>query len=96
MRSVALRTPTLPLARLTTLVVAAASVAGCSFIPTHVRPDAPVPISYPGDASAAAPVGQAAADIEWQRYFSDPRLQRLIETALQHNRDLRIAVLNIE
>jgi multidrug efflux system outer membrane protein len=83
-------------ARLTALVLAAASVAGCSFIPAHVRPEAPVPSSYPGDPSTAAPNGQAAADIEWQRYFGDPRLQRLIEAALQHNRDLRIAVLNIE
>ncbi len=69
--------------------------AGCSFIPPHVRPDAPVPAVYPG-GSAAASGAQAAADIEWQRYFGDPRLQRLIDTALQHNRDLRIAVLNIE
>ena len=84
------------LARLTALVLAAVSVVGCSFIPAHVRPEAPVPTRYPGDASTAAPTGQAAADIEWQRYFGDVRLQRLIEAALQHNRDLRIAVLNIE
>ncbi|MBY0468046.1 MAG: efflux transporter outer membrane subunit [Burkholderiaceae bacterium] len=84
------------MARLTVLAFAALSMAGCSFIPAHVRPEAPVPGNYPGDTASAAPTGQAAADIEWQRYFSDPRLQRLIETALQHNRDLRIAVLNIE
>ena len=29
-------------------------------------------------------------------FFADPRLKRLIELALQNNRDLRIAVLNIE
>ncbi len=85
-----------PLARLTVLALAVLSMAGCSFIPAHVRPEAPVPGTYPGDTASAAPTGQAAADIEWQRYFSDPRLQHLIETALQHNRDLRIAVLNIE
>jgi multidrug efflux system outer membrane protein len=85
-----------PLARLTVLALAVLSMAGCSFIPAHVRPEAPVPSNYPGDTASAAPTGQAAADIEWQRYFSDPRLQGLIETALQHNRDLRIAVLNIE
>ena len=38
----------------------------------------------------------AAADIDWQQFFVDPRLKRLIELALQNNRDLRIAVLNIE
>ena len=86
----------LPMARLTLLMLAAVSMAGCSFIPTHVRPEAPVPSTYPGDSATGTPTGPAAADIEWQRYFSDPRLQRLIETALQHNRDMRIAMLNIE
>lgn len=78
------------------LTMLSASLAGCSFIPAHVRPEAPVPATFPGGPAAAAPAGQAAADIEWQRYFTDARLQRLIDAALQHNRDLRVAVLNIE
>ena len=32
----------------------------------------------------------------WQDYFTDPRLQGLINTALANNRDLRVSVLNIE
>jgi multidrug efflux system outer membrane protein len=96
MKAAAHRPQAKRMARLTMLVLAAVGMAGCSFIPTHVRPEAPVPSTYPGDSATGTPMGQAAADIEWQRYFSDPRLQRLIETALQHNRDLRIAVLNIE
>ena len=32
----------------------------------------------------------------WQTFFPDTRLQRLIELALVNNRDLRVAVLNIE
>ncbi len=83
--------------RATALALVAAGVAGCgTLIPEFMRPAAPVPASYPAADSTAAPEGQGAADIEWQRYFSDPRLQRLIETALQNNRDLRVAVLNIE
>ena len=39
---------------------------------------------------------QPASEIDWQQFFVDPRLKRLIELALQNNRDLRIAVLNIE
>ena len=38
----------------------------------------------------------AAADIEWQTFFSDPKLKQLIQAALTNNRDLRVAVLNIE
>ncbi|MBN3819873.1 efflux transporter outer membrane subunit, partial [Paraburkholderia sp. Se-20369] len=40
--------------------------------------------------------GQAATDIGWREFFVDPRLQRLIDIALKNNRDLRVAVLNIE
>ena len=32
----------------------------------------------------------------WQDYFAEPRLRQLIEAALANNRDLRVAVLNIE
>jgi len=37
----------------------------------------------------------AAAEIGWREFFTDPRLQKLIELALQHNPDARIAALNI-
>jgi len=39
---------------------------------------------------------RAAADIAWREYFADERLRRVIELALEHNRDLRVAALNIE
>ncbi|MBE0584224.1 MAG: efflux transporter outer membrane subunit, partial [Desulfofustis sp.] len=35
------------------------------------------------------------ADLGWRDYFTDPVLHRLIATALDNNRDLRIAALNI-
>ena len=46
--------------------------------------------------SSTAPAGAAAADIDWRSFFADARLQSLIAQALANNRDLRIAVLNIE
>ena len=77
---------------------AALTLAGCmNLIPAYERPAAPVAATYPvATAPAGATAATAAADIEWQRFFADPRLKRLIEAALQNNRDLRIAVLNIE
>ena len=36
------------------------------------------------------------ADIPWQEFFVDQQLQKLIALALENNRDLRIAALNIE
>ena len=78
------------------LATAAAVLAGCaSMAPPYERPAAPVAAAFP-DLPAGAPAAEPAADIEWQRFFIDPRLKRLIELALLNNRDLRIAVLNIE
>lgn len=90
-----------PSARLSALTAAAVStlmLAGCmSFIPKYEQPAAPVAPTYPPELTpAGAPGAEAAASIEWQRFFADPRLKRLIELSLQNNRDLRVAILNIE
>jgi multidrug efflux system outer membrane protein len=79
------------------LAAALLALAACSsLIPPYQRPAAPVPPTYPPDVTPASTPGEAAADVDWQRFFADPRLKRLIELALANNRDLRIAVLNIE
>jgi NodT family efflux transporter outer membrane factor (OMF) lipoprotein len=74
-------------------LVAAIVLAGCSMIPTYERPAAPVPAVWP---YAAAPTGTNATQLDWQLFFADERLRQLITTALSNNRDLRVAVLNIE
>ena len=80
-----------------TFAVATLALAGCSFIPTYQRPAAPVAETYPPEtAPDSVAGGTAASDLDWQRFFADPRLKRLIELALVNNRDLRVAVLNIE
>jgi multidrug efflux system outer membrane protein len=72
-------------------------LAGCaSMAPPYERPTAPVAAVFPDETAAGSPAVAPAADIEWQQFFIDPRLKRLIALALQNNRDLRIAVLNIE
>ena len=84
-------------ARLPAVLAAAWLLAGCSLIPIYERPTAPVVSDYPPDLMpAGAPDVPAAADIEWQRFFADERLRRLVGVALANNRDLRVAVLNIE
>ena len=77
------------------LLAAAALLGACSSMaPVHQRPAAPVAAGWPHDATTQGTV--AAADIEWQTFFPDPRLRELIGIALQGNRDLRLAVLAIE
>jgi multidrug efflux system outer membrane protein len=79
-----------------TAVALALSVTGCAtMIPKYARPAAPVAATYPGTTAAQEGAG-SAGDIEWQTYFGDERLKRLIDIALKNNRDLRVSVLNIE
>jgi len=72
-------------------------LAACSLQPVYERPAAPVAGEFPtGPAYKAAPDGSnAALDIGWREFLADPRLQRLVELALQNNRDLRVAALNV-
>jgi multidrug efflux system outer membrane protein len=73
------------------------ALAGCTtMIPSYERPAAPVAAAYPGTPAAQEVAGATASAIEWQSYFGDERLKRLIAVALENNRDLRVAVLNIE
>lgn len=46
--------------------------------------------------AASVPTAREASDIGWREFFTDPRLQQLIALALSNNRDLRVAVLNIQ
>ena len=70
-------------------------LSGCSLMPAYERPEAPVPAGWTQSGSGDARL-PAAADIGWQQYFADARLRELIGLALQNNRDLRVAALNIE
>ncbi|MFJ2984346.1 MULTISPECIES: efflux transporter outer membrane subunit [unclassified Pseudomonas] len=68
------------------------ALAGCSFVPTYVRPQPPVAAQWRDQ-----PVAPAAAPLPgWQRMFNDPQLRELIAQALEHNRGLRIAVQRID
>src|SRR5690606_36383581 len=70
-------------------------LSACSLAPQYVRPDAPVAGSYP-IATTQNTSNVAAADIGWREFFPDKRLQALIASALENNRDLREAALRIE
>lgn len=72
----------------------AASLGACSLVPPLERPALPVPAQFP--QLAGAPSASAAPLPGWRSLFGDPRLQRLIERALEQNRDLRLAALNVE
>ena len=86
--------------RILLAVLLAGVLSGCTMAPTYTRPAAPVPAGWPegqafqGQAGAAS--SREAADIPWQEFFVDRHLQAVIRLALENNRDLRVAALNIE
>lgn len=74
------------------------ALAGCSLAPTYEKPEAPVPSAWPAGPAYPVPDSSAprADELKWQEFFTDARLQKLIETALANNRDLRLAALNVQ
>ena len=54
------------------------------------------PAPQTASTASPSPASVAAADLAWDRFFTEPRLQALIRLALAHNRDLRVAALNVE
>lgn len=75
-------------------------LGGCSLTPVYTRPEAPVPTAWPTgpayDASRAATDAAPVAEIAWREFFTDERMQRVIATAIENNRDLRLAALNVQ
>jgi multidrug efflux system outer membrane protein len=80
--------------QLTCALLAAGVLTGCTLAPTYERPAAPVAANYPTEETGQS--DSDAAAIGWRNFFPDPRLRVLIGTALDNNRDLRIAALRIE
>ena len=72
-------------------------VAGCGVLePALPKADPGIPATWPQASQEATAAGATAADIGWREFFTDPHLQELIGRALTGNRDLRVAVLNVE
>ena len=73
-------------------------LGGCSLAPEYQRPATPVPTQWPaGPAYRQLPADAPfAGDLRWREFFADESLRKLIGMALENNRDLRLAALNVE
>jgi len=73
---------------------------GCTLAPPYSRPEAPISGEWPtGEAyrdPLVSPGVPEAPETPWQRFFTDEGLRQAIATALNNNRDLRLAALNVE
>jgi len=77
-------------------------VQGCSLAPAYRQPGMPVQNAWPegeaygaGTSSAQNAQGETAPP-DWAAFFKDPALKQLVAMALQNNRDLRVAALNVD
>jgi len=86
--------------KLSVISLACASLlSACSLIPTYERPAAPIDAQWPESAaiqSATNDSKQPAWNKGWKEFYTDPTTQELVSIALANNRDMRVAVLNIE
>lgn len=73
-------------------------LGACTLAPDYERPGAPIPSNWPSGASygEAADTGVELANLGWREFFLSDTMRGLIEQALENNRDLRQAVLNVE
>lgn len=76
-----------------TLIIALLTLAGCAVGPNYKRPAVQVPGQF-RDATVPATEG-SLADTSLHQKFGDPVLNKLIETAIQKNFDLRAATERI-
>lgn len=71
-------------------------LGGCvSLDPEYTRPISPAAPSFKNQM-VVSNSSQSVADIQWRNIFLDTRLQNVIAMSLENNRDLRIAMLNID
>ncbi|WP_374414084.1 efflux transporter outer membrane subunit [Novosphingobium colocasiae] len=70
-------------------------LAGCSLAPRTVLPVPPVPPTWPAGSAQLAANEAALPVVSYRDIFTDPRLQTLIASALDNNRDIRVAAANL-
>ena len=76
-------------------VMAGVLLTGCAGLePTYQLPTPPIPATWPSGPAYRAPTDNPIAD--WRQVFADPKLRAVIEQSLANNRDLRVAIAQIQ
>jgi len=75
------------------LLAAAAGLTACAVGPDYKRPALDVPENY--RAQPENPDTSSIGDLGWWEIYRDKTLQQLLQTALENNRDIRIAAARV-
>jgi outer membrane protein, multidrug efflux system len=82
-----------PWQRAVLALVAAACVAGCTTLgPDYQRPETALPAAWRAEITNGADL----ANTDWWQGFGDPDLDKLIDAAIDANKDLALALLRTE
>ncbi|MCI0617219.1 TolC family protein, partial [bacterium] len=69
------------------------ALSGCGALNTNLSiPKKEIPKSFPNQKNTTATI----ANIDWRQYFADTLLVKLIDTAIENNLDLQMALQRIE
>jgi len=80
------------------LSVVVIGLTGCNLAPPYRRPEAPVSSTWPTGSAYRIEKGDRplGTKLSWQEFYHDKHLQEIIALALKNNRDLKLAILNVE
>jgi len=82
------------------LLAAIFLTSACTVSKQYSRPKAPVPATWPAGAAVQetkqAPDARQPQELSWEEFFTNEKLRRVIRMALENNRDLRMAALNVD
>lgn len=70
------------------------TISACKVTKDTVAPQPQLPTTF--RSSKAEDTTTSIAEIPWKNFFSDPALQRLIDSAIIKNYDMQLAIKNIE
>jgi NodT family efflux transporter outer membrane factor (OMF) lipoprotein len=73
------------------MALLSSTFSGCSLNTELSIPEQPIPASFSDKSDSTS-----LANIDWRQYFSDALLLKLIDTAINNNPDLQIALQRIE
>ncbi len=71
-------------------------LSSCTLAPNYIRPTIPINKIVHEDKNNVTQDEKIKKKLAWKNYFKSPTLQNLIQQALDNNRNLHIAALNIE
>lgn len=84
--------------KLSGTAIAVMTLSACSMAPKYERPIAPVSPGWHEASleSSDSTINSSASTLDWQSFVIDENLRKMVTLALENNRDLVLAVLNIQ